>query len=204
MSFTLDDADNSQSLSAGDSFSLTAVNCREDSSLPPVNGSVSMRMESVELDAQRRLVALAVSGSFGNLNAGAGGMNGGFRLSFRVSGTSLALSMSTTDLAITSQGQTIVTNSDLTGTFTPASATYSIEGAIGVNGQNYRLTQTATFSATTSWPTGGSLRLSDAAGDALELKAKAEGRVDFLFYPAGASAPSASLLDQLWTQYQSG
>jgi len=77
---------------------------------------------------------------------------------------------------------------------------------VGIGGQTLQVIPTpdAPFAAgfPGEIPISGSLRLQDAAGDGLLLRAKAGGFIDFEFYPSGLTAPSVTLLNQSWDQFR--
>jgi ribosomal 50S subunit-recycling heat shock protein len=201
---TGNDADNSKTLSAGDTVSVTLNNCKVNASIPAINGSMSLKVNAVELDSHKEPIALDASGSFTRLSAGGNSLTGNYRLWTRESADRLALRMSFSDMSLTSPGAAVLLNTDLYAeVLSTGATTYTYSGTAGIGGQTYEVSQNGSFSLTGSLPVSGALRLKDAAGNAVELKAKAGALLDIQFYPAGANSPASTLANQSWTAFQS-
>ncbi|HET9646017.1 MAG TPA: hypothetical protein VFP68_22295 [Burkholderiaceae bacterium] len=198
------DADNSKTLSAGDSVSATLNNCKVDASIPAINGSMSLKINAVELDSHKEPSALDASGSFTRLSAGGNSLTGSYRLWSRKNADRLVMRMSFSDVSLTAPGMTAVLNTDLYAeVMSTGATTYTYSGTAGIGGQTYEVSQNGSFSLNGSLPVSGALRLKDAAGNAVELKAKAGALVDIQFYPAGANTPASTLANQSWNLFLS-
>jgi hypothetical protein len=205
MTISFNDANNNQQADAGDSITVSTSNCKFTSTDETMNGSFSVTVQKLQIDSQGNPTALQMSGSFTNLSMGSDTMNGGFSFAMNVSSDgSETLQMGFSNLTTTHAGQTVTYNATMSASYAASGAgTFSINGTFGQGTEVYLLEQSQPFSigATDTYPVAGSLRLEDAAGDALVIEAKAGNLVDFKFYPAGATAPSQQLLNQPWSNY---
>ncbi|MED5621016.1 hypothetical protein [Ideonella sp. BN130291] len=204
VTITFNDADNNGQLSVGDSISLMLSNCAFTADEPAANGGLSMTLQGLQIDGQGIPSALQASGSFNALSVGADSMSGQFQMSYApASGGMTSVSMSFTDMTASTSGQTVVYNTTFSGQFaSDGSGSFSITGRLGLGGETYLLDQPQPFVlAADGHPTSGSLRMRDAAGDALVVRARPGDLVDFEFYPAGATTPSATLTGQPWSNY---
>ena len=202
MTISVNDADNNNQLNAGDAITTTLNACRLGTVDGAGTGSFTMTIDSLTLNSSGYPSALSVHGSFNALTAGAESMNGAFRLSAGYSGGNVDVNMSLSNMTGTVNGQSVVYNTSLRAHYDASgNGNFSINGRLGIGGETYLLQQERAFVVEGDAPVSGRLRMSDAAGDALVVKAQAGGTVDFEFYPAGASTPSATLADQDWSQY---
>jgi len=199
---TVNDGNNNNRLDNGDTIAATLNACRLTSTEPAGSGSFTMIIDSVTLDGSGYPSAMAVHGSFDALTAGAESMNGGFQMSASYANNRVDISMDLSDMTGTVDGQRLVYNTSLSARYdTSGNGSFTIDGRVGINGETYLLQQVQPFAVSGEVPVGGSLRLSDAAGDALLIEAQTDGTVDFAFYPAGATTATATLTGQAWSQY---
>lgn len=203
LTISINDANNNQTLDVGDSISFTANGCQFSASDQPMNGGFAMTLQQLQLDNQNNLRSLQVSGSFTNLSIGSDSLNGGYQFSLALNADgSETLQMGFNNMSATHSGQTVTYNVTLNASTAPnGNASFSINGTVKPGAETYLLKQVQNFSVTAGaeYPSSGSLRMEDAAGDALVIEAKPGNVVDFKFYPAGASLPNQQLLSQPWS-----
>lgn len=204
MTVSVNDADNNQELSAGDNVSITAFSCTLDATLPMANGGFSMTINAIELDANDEPTALDATASFSNfMLAGFGSMNGAFRLWSKVEGASERIRINYQALTVTESGQTVTYDFDAYGLMSEAGGSFDLNGGLRLNGQTYSVLGGDVFSFSVDNPPGfGSVRLTDAAGDAMRLTARSASTLDLEFFPAGSATATASLLGQLWSSFR--
>ena len=81
---TVNDADDNQRLSRGDSASFVFTNCAFDAVTPAVNGNLGFVVNAVELDSQQEPTALDATITLsGFAEAGFGTLSGSFRIWYR-------------------------------------------------------------------------------------------------------------------------
>lgn len=201
---SVNDADNNQELSAGDSVSITAFSCVLEATLPMANGGFAMTINAVELDNNDEPTALDATASFSSFTlAGFGSMNGAFRLWTKTEGSSERIRINYQALAVTESQQTVTYDFDAYGLMSASGGSFDLNGGLRLNGQTYSVVGGDVFSFSGDNPPGfGSLRLVDAAGDALRLTARSASTLDLDFFPAGSTTASASLLGQLWSSFR--
>lgn len=203
MTFTIDDADQSQTLTAADLITVVANNCVIDDSLPATNGRMALRINAVELDTNQVPVALDASATLTQFNVGGyGSFNGSMRLWSKPEGNRERARVSYQGASVTYAAGTAVFNFDVYGLGDAVSGSFDIQGGIGVGGQTYALaTGSVLAGSTTNPPDTGVVSLRDAAGDAVRLTVRNASRFDLDFLPSGSSVPTASLPGLLWSDY---
>lgn len=200
----VDDADNNAKLSAGDRLGFTAANCRFDTVTPPANGSFELTVNVVELDANDEPTAIDASGRFVAFGIGTvASLDGSFRLWSRPeSATSERMRISYGNVTATRLNETVVYNVDIYAVVTATGGAYAVDGGLGIGGQVYSVVQGDVFAVNAAGvPSSGSLRLRDAAGDAVLLRARSAVKVDFDFTPAGSVVPTLQWLDRDWSEF---
>jgi hypothetical protein len=204
MTISVNDADNNQELSAGDSVTLTAFSCVLEATLPMANGGFAMTINAVELDSNDEPTALDATASFSNFTlAGFGSMNGAFRLWTKTEGASERIRINYQALVVNEGQQTVTYDFDAYGLMSASGGSFDLNGGLRLNGQTYSVVGGDVFSFSGDNPPGvGSVRLIDAAGDALKLSARSASTLDLEFFPAGSAAATASLLGQLWSSFR--
>jgi hypothetical protein len=208
LTITADDRDNDGDVSRGDVMGMTANQCVMDMGTPALNGSFTMTLRQVELDSNRELKALDTDGTMTGLSVGTvGTMDGNLRMRMRIdSPTDQRARVEYTDVVTRFGNESLTYNVDVYSVVSMAGHDHAISGGVGINGQTFQIVPTpgAPFAVIGSGevPDSGSLRLKDAAGDGLLLRAKAGELIDFEFYPTGATTPSVTLLNQSWDQYR--
>jgi len=202
-SFTLNDADGNQQLSAGDSLTINFFNCVETQGDPAVNGGFSLTVNAVELDAAKNPVRLDATVSFSALSVqGLGSLTGSARLwEVPLSGGGTHSVLRYTGMQSSFGSTTVILDFDVDEVTTGSSSTAGINGGLGVQGQTYQLTQRQTFAGTADGqPDSGTLSVLDAQGDRVDIIANGL-LVDREFYPSGATTPTAVLRDTPWSSF---
>lgn len=203
MLLTSNDADDSLTLSAGDTITMVADNCIVDAGLPAANGRMHMAINAVELDASQMPTAMDATITLTQFGVGAyGSFDGTMRMWSKPEGTRERSRLSYQGTSVTFPAGTMIFNFDIVGLFDLTSGTFELQGGLGVGGQTYALaTATVLSSGSTNPPDSGVLSLRDAAGDAVRLTARNASSFDLDFVPAGAGAPTASLPGLYWSDY---
>jgi hypothetical protein len=203
MLITSNDADDSLTLSAGDTLTIVATNCVVDAGLPAANGRMHMAINAVELDSAQMPTAMDATITLTQFGVGAyGTFDGAMRLWSKPEGGRERSRLSYQGASVTFPAGTVVFNFDILGLFDLTYGTFELQGGLGIGGQTYALaTTTVLASGSTNPPDSGVLSLRDAAGDAVRLTARNANSFDLDFLPAGAGTPTASLPGLLWTDY---
>jgi hypothetical protein len=187
-----DDADNSQSVSTGDTASITLRNCITDGS-PPVNGALTFRFVSVSTQSCGTLMCGIYDVTFFNLGTGPGlQVNGNVRLD--VSPTTLAVAYNGFNDGPSIMDMDVVLNSS------SASNTFTMNGFLTVNAQTYRLDTRQTFVGHTQAPNAGQLRVTDAKGNFVDVTSKGAA-VDVDYFTKGATTAVASKKARSWSSF---
>lgn len=204
---TVNDADDNQRLSRGDSASFVFTNCTFDATTPALNGSLSFVVNAVELDSQQEPTALDATITLsGFAEAGFGTLSGSFRIWYRdESPTSTRQRISYIDAAVNEQGQALVYNFDVYGLQGSTSASFDLNGALTVAGTTYAMATSTVFSQTGgTMPGSGAVELRDAAGDRVIVRARSGTTFDLEFQAAGAATPTVLQAGLLWSNYRLG
>lgn len=229
MSLSAHDADENGMLSLGDSMTLMASACVTAPDAPALDGVLGMTVERLELDGSGWVNALEASGTLVGFGVGASAtMDGGFHLWMRNGAGSVAsasaaqqMRMRYQDMLVRRNGQgTLIFDFDVLTVASSVEARHTLSGGLVIDGLTYQLEPVdgAPLSLSLTgglpgsfyepardvWPRAGALRLRDAAGDALLLRARPEGVLDLEFTPAGALAPTATLPGQPWGRFLQG
>ncbi len=200
---TFDDADNSTVLSTGDSLTLTVSNCVLDSTTPIANGSVTLKLNGVEINGRNEVTAIDADVTFSNFAlAGYGSYSGAARFWTKPQTGGERSRVSFLGTSVTLAGATIVYDFDVYALSTASTNTFEVDGGIGIAGQTYSVVASGSMSGTVLGPPStGTLRLRDAAGDSVQLSARSALLFDLDFFPSGATAPTASLPGLRWADY---
>lgn len=203
VTFTINDADDNRKLSRGDGVTLSASNCVLDPGLPAANGSMQLAINEVELDSDDMPTALDASATFTKFSVGAyGTYDGEMRLWTKPEGTRERARVSYRNTTVTFAADSVVFDFDIYALGDAAGGSFDLNGGIGINGQTYSMVATGVMTAVgTEPPSTGTLHLRDAAQDAVRLTARSASSFDLDFLPSGASAPTAVLPGQLWSNY---
>lgn len=204
---TVNDADDNQRLSRGDSASFVFTNCAFDALTPAINGTLSFVVNAVELDSQQEPTALDATITLsGFAEAGFGTLSGSFRIWYREeSATSTRQRISYIDAVVNEQGQALVYNFDVYGVLGTTGASFDLNGAVTVAGTTYAMVTSTVFSQTgNTMPGSGAVELRDAAGDRVIVRARSGTTFDLEFQAAGAATPTVLQAGLLWSSYRLG
>ena len=205
-SVSVNDADNNNKLSRGDSATLTFNACVVDLGLPATSGSLSFTVNAVELDANNEPTALDATLTLsGFVEAGLGSMSGSFRIWFKnESPTSARQRVSYQGVSVTEAGQTVRYDFDQYGVDGSSGGSFDLNGAVVIGSQTYTLTSDVFGYTAGQLPTSGTLRLRDAAGDSVILRLRSATTFDLEFQANGAAAPTVIAVGLTWSAYRLG
>ncbi len=188
---SLDDADNSGKLSAGDRISITANGCVVELGQPATTGSLGFTINAIELNSSDDPIALDVTITFSGFEEeGFGVLSGSVRLWFRgdgLSGEQLRVSYSST--SVSEQGDRLAYDFDVVGDSRGSDGRFDMSGTFVIGGEGYAMTSTTFAFSGGSQPTTGSVTLRDFLGNTVTLRAKSNGTFDLEFRPFGAPFP---------------
>jgi len=202
---SLVDADNDGKLSNGDGLSFTLARCVVDSGLPEATGTFALAINIVELDGSADPVAVDVTLTFTDFSMqGLGTFNGSLQLWSRPSGGGERFRISYRSTAVAEGPVPVVYQFDVSGTSTDAGGSFTIDGGIAIGGATFSIVGEPFSFIGAGPPSSGSLRLVDAAGDALRLTAHSSALVDLDFFPSGALLPALSLPGLPWAGFRLG
>jgi hypothetical protein len=188
---TADDDDNNGKLSAGDRISITANACISELGQPASTGSLSLRINGVELDAQDDATALDVTVTFSGFEEdGFGSLSGSMRIWFKDDGAGgERLRVSYRAAVLTEQGDSFAYDFDITGgSGANGGGTFDMNGTFVIGGAGYAMSSTTFEFSAGSHPTKGSVTLRDIFGNTVTLRAKGD-TFDLEFRPFGAPFP---------------
>jgi hypothetical protein len=202
ISVTGNDADDNNKLTAGDSLTAVLTNCVLDSGLPATSGTLQLTVNAVELDSNSEVSALDASAAVTNFDiVGYGSFTGAMRLWGKLEAGGDRTRVSYRATSVRYAGTPLVFDFDVYG-IGDTTTNFDLNGGIGIDGQTYALLGGDVFSAVESDPPSiGSMRLVDAAGDAIKLTARSASTFDLEFIPAGGGAATATLPGLNWADY---
>ena len=203
LTISLADADNNGKLSNGDGLTLTLHDCVLDSGLPEASGSFTLAINIVELNSAEDPVAIDVTASFNSFAIdGLGTFSGSFQLWSRPEGSGERFRISYRSTAVQQGPLLVYYNFDVYGVGDDNGGSFDINGGIAIGGQTFSIIGSNAFVFIgANPPHAGSLRLVDAAGDALRLTARSSSLLDLDFFPFGALTPLLSLPGLLWSAF---
>lgn len=201
------DADDNAVLSAGDSATISFVNCIEPAGSPAIDGSFTMLFNVLELDSQQQPTAFDASVTMNALTVqGLGSLDGSARLwvaSVPGGERSFVRYSDMVSRTSTLSGEKVaVLNFDVdesVGTTTLS----RINGSVQLGSDIYAIAQISAFDTTVGDPASGQLRLTDAQGDRLLITAR--GSVvdrEFFLVTNNSATPDASLIGTPWSTFK--
>lgn len=202
---SFDDADNDNTVSAGDTIGVDALNCIDEAALPAIDGSFSMRVNGVELDGQGEPTALDVSGRFEAFTlAGYGTLDGSFRLWTRQeTAASSRLRLRYEAATFTETTGNVTYDFDIDGLANSQGGSFEISGGLRLGGHTYALsTATRLQYALGQPPAIGAVDLRDAAADGLRVVARSQTLFDLEFRPVGSTVPTAVTAGLVWADFE--
>ncbi|WP_298832452.1 hypothetical protein [uncultured Piscinibacter sp.] len=207
LTVTVDDADNNNRLSAGDSASFAFANCIEPVGAPAINGSFALVFNVILLDSQQNPTAFDASVTMTALSvAGLGSLDGSARLwSAPVSGgeRSFVRYQDMVSVTNTVSGEKVaVLNFDVDETIATTTL-LRLNGSLQLGSDVYAIAQVEPFDTATGDPSTGQLRLTDVQGD--ELLITARGTLvdrDFFLVTNTTTTPDASIIGTPWSDFR--
>jgi hypothetical protein len=178
LSFTFNDNDNNGDVSSGDSISFIANNCIAAAGELPINGSFAIAVTNIAYSAAGDLIAASLTMSFTNFSSAGNTLNGSVSVS-------LANNTATTSYTnfTSTRGSSSSAILNYTTVVNTISGQLSINGLITINNNTYTLSTPSPIVFGGAYPTGGLLRVTDAAG----------GRIDIISTPAAGGTLACDL-----------
>lgn len=189
LSGTANDADNSNNASAGDTLTLIANNCILATGQPAANGSMSISINALTKNTAGVISNLNIRVSFASFSIDGSAYNGEATVSGVPNG---AASIVYDNFSIVRRGVNAIYNYTSSSN---AAGQVTISGLITVNNSTYTLATVSPIVYGVYRPQSGTLRISDAANNKIELSPNAAGTgsVDIRLYLAGATVPSSAV-----------
>lgn len=207
ITLTANDADNNGVLTAGDSATISFVNCISPAGAPAIDGSFTLFFNVLELDAQQQPTAFDATVTMNALTVqGLGSLDGAARLWVApVPGGERSFVRYTDMVSRTSTtgGEKLaVLNFDVDETVTTTTLS-RVDGSLQLGSDVYVIAQIDAFNTTAGDPASGRLRITDAQGDRLLITARGSV-VDREFFLAGnnSATPDAALIGTPWTDFK--
>lgn len=204
VSGSVNDADNNNRPTAGDSVTLVFNGCVLAPGTPGVSGSATTRFDQIELEAGDELRAAALTMTLTNLGAaGQPVINGTVNLWVRVEASGdvhLLLRFNQVTAQMGGATHVIDWDMDIRISASTLDGAVTLSGQVSVGGQRYAVAQRVAFGASSSqgYPTQGTLRVSDAAGDRVDITATVQGVGRTFGTSAGVETP---LPTQPWSAF---
>lgn len=165
LTYTVNDADGDQLLSAGDSVSVTAKDCFVEKGLPPVNGQLSIRINSLQLGETGEVIAVAFTLSVSNLESGDVSLDGAVDVSVNSDTFVLAYK----NLTATEGTETVTFDFTQTETWTNDQVNVTVTGNLVINGSSYLLSTPVKLQAGYPYFSAGTLRVADRSGGYVDI-----------------------------------
>lgn len=170
---TVNDADNNDEISSGDTLRFIASQCVFATGQPAVNGELSLRVNSIAFDRFGEVVSANIRMTFTGFSVAGLSLNGAATVSASADVVTLAYNGLTARLA----DQTLVYNYTLAA----RSSGITVNGLLSLNGSTYGLTTPQTITMGYVYPNGGQLRISDGHGAYVISTFQPAGYVNRLF-----------------------
>jgi len=201
---TVNDADNNNVLTAGDSATFAFTNCIAPLGAPAINGSFTLTFNVLELNAQQEPTAFDATVSMDALSVqGLGSLNGAARLWVApVTGGERSFVRYQAMQSVTGNSFAVL-DFDVDETSTLTTSISRLNGSVQLGSQLYALTQLVAFDTTVGDPASGQLLISDGQGDRLLVTAR--GTVvdrDFFFATNNTATPDAFIVSTPWSAFR--
>lgn len=198
------DADNNQDYSRGDSLTIDFDHCGTDSASPSVNGRLVLQVNGTTRRSGE-IVGFDTQATFTAFEPGNGArLDGGARLQLDVDTqerVQLRIGYQKLTATDTARQKTVVYDFALDGRFDGATGSFTVGGAIGIDGLTYTLDTPQQLVFDASGRPSGKLRMRDATSDALQFVAVDDLTFELQFVPAGATAPTRTTSGLTWSNY---
>jgi hypothetical protein len=207
ITLSANDADNNGVLTAGDSATISFVNCIQPAGSPAIDGSFTLVFNVLELDSQQQPTAFDASVTMNALTVqGLGSLDGSARLWVApVPGGERSFVRYTDMVSRTSTpgGEKVaVLNFDVDETVTTTTLS-RVDGSIQLGSDVYVIAQISAFDTTAGDPASGQLRVTDVQGDRLVMTAR--GAVvdrEFFLVNNNTATPDIAILGTPWTTFK--
>lgn len=204
LTVTVNDADNNNLLSPGDSGSFEFSNCISQSGVPAIDGSFALVFNALVLNSQQEPTAFDATVTMDALTVeGLASLDGSARLwVVPVTGGERSFVRYQLMTSVTA-GVTSVLDFDVDETVTASGSTSRINGNLRLGSQTYAVAQLVAFDTGNGDPSAGQLRITDAQGDRLLITARGT-LVDREFFLAGnnTTTPDAEIIGTPWSAFR--
>lgn len=192
---TVNDADNSETESAGDTFTLQADNCVQALGAAAINGQVVMTIDSLAVDGGGNITGFSSRLAFNGFSSDGVVLNG----SVSVAKNATAMTLTYNGLTTTYQGQVLTYGFTVTQALDVVPNTVTAAGTVGVNGGTYGVSTPGSIRLGEAFPEGGTVRIVDSQGNRVDVWIYTNGLATNL-YLAGAGMAVASSWHP-WTEF---
>lgn len=194
LTVSFNDADNNGVESSGDSLTVQASNCVAESGQSPVNGRLTVTVNSIALDRDGYLVSASLTLAFSNFGSNGLVLNGAVAVSANATTVTLAYR----NFSASYDGQTLAYNFSVVQQVSVFPNTLAVSGNIVINGSSYDLSTPVTIQLGTAFPQAGTLRIADTTGSRVDVVMSSTGFVSNL-YLVGDDVVDAST-PHLWSE----
>jgi hypothetical protein len=163
LSGNMNDADNNEDISAGDTITITGSNCVTESGGLAINGGLTIRVNSIAFDTVGDVTNASLSMSFSNFTSAGNTLNGAVTVS--ISGNTVTTAYENFSNSRPGVAASLLNFTSVIST----TGTLAINGIITTNDNTYTLTTTSPLIFGSQYPIGGTLRVTDASGGRVDL-----------------------------------
>lgn len=187
---TAEDIDNSNEVSSGDKITLVASQCVFEAGQPAVNGTLALRLNTIQLNALGEVLSASIGMEFIGFSMADLTLNG----SASVSADSAQVTLAYRDLNARLGSQSLVYNHTLQF----RGNTLVVNGNLTLNGSVYGLFTPEGITMGAAYPTGGYLKITDGHG-AYVVSALSGPGYQHALYLAGDSVVDATSPLHTWS-----
>jgi hypothetical protein len=184
----VDDADNNERESAGDTVTINALNCVAEIGQSAVSGQLSIRINSISLSTLGEVIAASLSLTASNLSSGDASLNGAIDASLDAQ----TLTLQYRNLAAVS-GEARLTF-DFTRRESLADGAVTVNGNLIINGSSYSLSTPATLIPGGFVFSSGTLRVADRSGGYTDVVMSSTGYTANLYLPGDAVVDASTMV----------
>lgn len=177
ITYVENDVDNDGQESVGDRVTFIAQNCFYEPNLPPLNGTLGMRLLAVSYDRFGDLLSISAELSFDQFSSLDVLLNG--KATFSLDSTKATLVYQ--QLSAQYAGQTLVYNYSFILNSTNFVPTGELSGLFSINGSTYTLSTPKTLQMGSVYPISGTLRIADGRGNRVDMPMNLSGFESHLY-----------------------
>lgn len=184
----VNDADNNERESAGDTLTINANNCVAEIGQSAVNGQLSIRINAISLSGTGDLIAASLNLTASNLSSGSTSLNGAIDASFDAQ----SLTLRYRNLAAAS-GEARLTF-DFARRESLVDGVVTVNGNLVINGSSYLLSTPATLTPGAIAFSSGTLRVADRSGGYTDVVMSSNGYTANLYLPGDAVVDASTMV----------